>query len=367
MTKKNLPYVIQYNSDFYGCGFWRLLWPQFVLNMTGKAAVHHSHLFIRDFLHYSRASVIHIQRQSKYTQYNFYSKLSSMKDRLKFRLVYDVDDIIFFEDVPIYNSAKKEISSIEMRESSQKIMELCDEMTVSTPFLREYYLQKTSQKNITVIPNYIPLFWMGNYYSEELILNKYRKHKQRPRILYAGSGSHFDVGMKTKDFHDDFYHIRDAVIRTKDEFKWVFVGAFPPTLVALLQAGDIEYHPWVDLEKYPRFLMSLNCNMAIAPLMESDFNRAKSDIKFLEASALGMPIACQDLCTYAVAPIRFKAGDDLIHKIRETLKSEESLIEACREGRKRIDKRWLELDENIGKHLDVYTYPYGDPQRKYLS
>lgn len=364
---KNVPYVIQYNSDYSGCGFWRMLWPQLVLNMTNKAHVHHTHLYIRDYLHYSRASVVHMQRQGKETQYNFMSKLALLKERMKFRLVYDADDILFYEDVPEYNSAKKEIIDPKVHEATKKIIELCDEMTVSTPFLREYYLKKTSQKNISVIPNNIPLFWMGQYYSEELILNKYRKFIDRPRILFAGGPQHFDMNLVTPDFRDDFYHVSDAVINSIREFKWVFVGAMPPVLLPYLKTGEVEYHAWVNLEKYPRFLSNLNCNMAIAPLMENDFNCAKSDIKFLEASALGLPIACQDMSTYAVAPIRFKTGEDLIRKIRSTLESEQILLEACRTARKLIDKRWLELDENIGKLVDVYNFPYGHPSRKYLS
>lgn len=364
MQKKQLPYVIQYPADFGGCGFWRFLWPQIVLNMRQKAIVCHSQVYIRDFLHYNRANAVHIQRQAKEGQYNFFKKLIHVKKRLKFRLIYESDDALFPEDIPDYNPAKEKI--IAESGFAREIIELCDEMTVTTPFLRDYYLKKTGQQKITVIPNYPPLFWIGDYYSEELILRNYRIHKERPRILYAGSASHFNLGLQANDTLDDFSHVKDAIIATADKFKWIFVGGFPKILAPFVQKGMIEYHPWQTIDSYPRFLAKLQINMWIAPLHDSEFNKAKSDLKFLEATALGLPIACQDMCTYAVAPIRFRTGEEMVQKIQETLVTEETFIAASRRARNLLEGRWLEREENIGKYLDIYTLPYGDPSRKYV-
>ena len=366
MSSNQKPKIIQYNADYQGCGFWRFLWPQHALNMSGMVEIHHSHLFIRDPLHYAQASVIHIQRQVNRNQYEFFKKLAHLRDRLEFRLVYDTDDITFREDIPIYNPFRRIYISDEVREFQPKIMELCDEVTVSTPYLREYLLNKTSQKKISVVPNFIPYNWMGSYYSEEQILSRYRKNKERPKILYSGSSSHFDTHRITDNERDDFFHVRDMIIETRNEFEWIFVGSHPPSISPYLRSGEMQYFSWKNLIEYPQFLSSLGCSMAVAPLMENDFNRAKSDIKFLEAAALGLPIACQDMCTYAIAPIRFKTGKEMIEKIRDTLRSEESLIDAARAGRKLLEYRWLENKDNLGKFLDLYHYSYGDPRRMNL-
>ena len=42
-------------------------------------------------------------------------------------------------------------------------MGLCDEITVTCKFMKDYYTEKTGNKNITVIPNYPPKWWIGNY------------------------------------------------------------------------------------------------------------------------------------------------------------------------------------------------------------
>ena len=41
--------------------------------------------------------------------------------------------------------------------------------------------------------------------------------------------------------------------------------------------------------------------------------------------------------------------------------------QASRDGRKVADGRWLELDENIDKYMEMYKYPYKDPNRKLLN
>jgi hypothetical protein len=39
-------------------------------------------------------------------------------------------------------------------------------------------------------------------------------------------------------------------------------------------------------------------DLLIAPLVDNPFNRCKSNIKWLEFSALGIPMAGQNICTY---------------------------------------------------------------------
>ena len=247
-------------------------------------------------------------------------------------------------------------------------MELCDELIVSTPFLKDYYGKKTKQKNISVIPNSPPISWIGHFYSEELLLRNYHKHRKKPRILYSGSPSHFCQAKRKEDLlDDDFAHVKDAILKTLDKYRWVFVGGMPVEFSLLHLQDKIEYISWRSMDEYPKILSSLEINMAVAPLQVNTFNSGKSDLKFLEASALGLPVACQDMVTYAVAPIRFKTGEDMLDRIEETLATEERFLAASRKGRRLVDTRWLEREENYGKYLDIYTQEYGSPNRRYFS
>ena len=68
--------------------------------------------------------------------------------------------------------------------------------------------------------------------------------------------------------------------------------------------------------EYPGLLDSLEPNMLIAPLADNTFNKAKSDLKYIESCCYGLPIACQDLCTYQDAPYKFTTGDEMIDIIK---------------------------------------------------
>ena len=54
---------------------------------------------------------------------------------------------------------------------------------------------------------------------------------------------------------------------------------------------------------YPARLASLELDVAVAPLVDHPFNRAKSALKVLEYGMLGLPVVCSDLEPYRAAPV----------------------------------------------------------------
>ena len=245
-----------------------------------------------------------------------------------------------------------------------EIMQLCDEVTVTNKFMKDYYIEKTGNKNITVIPNFIPRFWMDRYYDLNKIKENYQKHKRKPRIVYCGSGAHFDIENKIGQ-KDDFFHINDTIRKTVDKYQWVFVGGFPLTLGDLVKAGKIEFHEWTNLVDYPRAISQLEATLFYAPLEDSNFNKAKSDLKFIEACAMGIPSICQDLCTYDTAFHRFNTGDELIDKISYLVSDYKKYIKECKRARDYMSNRWME--DNIDEYSELYSYTYADPKRKLLN
>jgi glycosyltransferase involved in cell wall biosynthesis len=247
-----------------------------------------------------------------------------------------------------------------------EIMNMCDEITVTCDFMKNYYREKTGKREVTVIPNFPPKFWIGNFFDEKRVYNLYQKHKKKPRILYAGSGAHFDVDNKVKQ-RDDFDHVIDAIIKTRKEFQWVFVGAFPLRLRPYVSNREIEFHPWQQMYSYPQKLHDLEVQMWVAPLQDNNFNKAKSDLKYIEASSFGLPVACQDIDTYKNAPIRFTSGEEMITKIRETLKDSQRYKNSARKWYQVAEKRFLENDENLDCFLELFRLDYGDPKRVQLG
>ena len=365
-SEKNLPRFLNYYADYSGCGHWRMIWPEQIMNAHSKAIVHGTTVMNVDERYYIQTKGVRIQRQATPQQLEFVKWLRKVADKNNFRLIYEIDDICFHEDIPDYNKYKTAFTDPKIRNSSQEMMSICDEITVTCPFMRDYYRDKTGNKNVTVVPNFMPKFWLGHYANLNRTMESFDKHKRKPRILYAGSGAHFDTENRVK-FKDDFYHVNEVIRKTIDKYQWVFLGAHPLPIRDLVQSGKVEFHPWKRLFEYGQGLYDLNVNMIVAPLQDNTFNRAKSDLKHIEACALGLPIACQDLCTYENAPIKFTTGDEMIAQIETTLQDRKRYKSLCRKATQHADTRWLEDDKNIDCYTELYQYNVGDPKRVNLS
>lgn len=364
IKKKSVPSVLTFPSGLNQSAFWRIHWPTYQMMVMEKAKYNISVRFLRDSIAYKNSDVVQIQRITTEVDVDFLEKLCSLKKELNFRLVYDVDDILFLEDIPGFHSGKGN-GKFFNNEATYKAMDLCDEVVVSTPFLKEYYIQRGVKTNCSVISNKIPYFWAGNYYHEHILLKNYHTHKKRPRVLYAGGISH--IHYKGDFGADDFSHVIDCIKSTVYEFKWIFIGALPWELTSYKDAGEVEFYPFETIERYPKRVASLECSMMIAPLADHIFNHGRSDVKFQEASSHGIPIACQDITPYKHVPIRFDTGEKMLEVIRNTLRDEESYLKASREARKMLDKIWLELPENTAQYEELFSYPYGDIRRTHIN
>ena len=360
----DLPRGLNFYADYSGCGHWRMIWPELLLNCYGKANIQGGTVMIGDKNFYQGVKTVRIQRQATESQANYIKWLSQLSKELNFKIIYEIDDIIFKEDIPHYNKFRFAFEDPKIRQTSMEIMQLCDEITVTNKFMQNYYIEKTGNKNVTVVPNFIPKLWMDRYFDLAKVKDNYQRNKKRPRVIYCGSGAHFDIENRIKQ-KDDFYHINDVIRKTVDKFQWVFVGGFPLTLRDLIQQKKIEYHEWTNLVDYPEYINKMNPTVFYAPLEDSNFNKAKSDLKFIEGCALGIPTICQDLCTYSTAFHKFKTGDDLVSKIEYLTNDYKKYTKEVKRAREYMKSRWME--DNINFYTELYSFPYGDPKRKNLN
>lgn len=365
----DIPRALNYQADYSGCGYWRMSWPEQVLTSYQHMIVHGLTCMVRDKAFYGDIKSVRLQRQANDAQLDFFKVLRSMADERGFRLIYEIDDVVIGEDIPDYNKYKYAFDDPKIRNNVLEMMRMSDEISVTCPFMRDYYREKSGNNNVTVIPNYPPRFWLDRFYDEELISRNYDrqvKKRKKPRVLYAGSGAHFDVDNKVGQL-DDFSHVRDVVRKTSNKFQWVFLGAYPPPLQDLVHSGKIEFHPWMPLLDLPAQISKLKINAMIAPLIDNNFNRCKSDIKYVEACAYGIPVVCQDMITYQHAMHKFTTGDDMIDQLNSILQDKTNYMKICRKMRSNIEPRWLENAENIGKYKELYTTSFGSQDRKYLK
>jgi hypothetical protein len=366
----SMPRYINYLADLSGCGHWRVLWPEQVINATGRGISHSVTAMITDPRFYKNVKVVKLQRQASSIQKKFVEFLKQIQPDCGFKLMYEVDDVVFREEIPDYNKYKFAFDTDEVRNNCVDIINMVDEVTLTCDYMRRLYKSKTSQENITVIPNFVPNFWLGHLFNKPEVVKQLEKNKKKPRILYTGSGAHYDVDNKTGG-EDDFSGVRDFVRKTVDKYQWVFVGAFPPQLADLVKQNKIEFYPWQNLLNYPKMISSLNVQLMIAPLQVNNFNKAKSDIKFIEACTLGIPCLCQDMETYSTAPpsLKFSSSEEFGDKIDTILhwKNRSKYYKNIDALRQIGMSRMLEKESNIGAIMESLNTPYGSSARNYIN
>jgi hypothetical protein len=364
MPEAGLPRAINYYADYGGCGFWRMIWPEFSMNAYNKACMSGLTQMILDLRFYQGISAIRMQRQATPVQKDFIKELKKAQPQMGYRMIYEVDDIVFKDDIPDYNRCKEAFVEQNIIDSILEIMQTMDEITVTCKYMKEYYQEKTGNKKITVIPNYPPKFWLDRFYNKQRVEDLYEKNKKRPRILYSGSGTHIDVMNKT-GLNDDFKHITDAIIKARKKFKFVWKGCFPLSLKPYIDNGEMEFIDWSTLHDYPQGIYDTNCNVAFASLQDNVFNKSKSNIKMVEAGAFGMPGAYQDLVTYEDADIKFKTGDDLIQQLEYITSDYDRYMKLSGKARKFTEGLWLE--DHLDEYEAMYFTEWGSKERKEKS
>ena len=347
----DLPKGVHFMADHGGCGWWRMNMPELAYNYHRKATILSSYKIIPNLDFFRDMDFIKFQRQADPRMVEYFEFLINgrKKYNLKYKLIYEIDDLIFKDDIPDFNIAKKHYASKDVLEATIKMMKMCDMITTSTDYLRDYYKEKLDFDNIITIPNMSLKTWFDRYYSLQEIGKRFDKNKKRPRVLYSGSGNHFDI--ENKDTKDDFSHVIDDIIRTRKEFKWVFLGTVHPKLKRYVDAGEMEHHRWDHILNYPSTIWNLKVNAVIAPLYDCKFNKSKSDIKYLEACYLGIPGVYQDISTYDHAPIRFSDGKDMVNKLRKMFDSRQNYVKLSKQCRRYGESMWL--DDNLNLHAPI--------------
>lgn len=364
MPEATLPRALNYYADYGGCGFWRMVWPETLINGYQKGCISGLTCMVLDMRFYQGIKAIRLQRQATPVQLAFVKELRKNKNQFGYRLIYEVDDIVFKDDIPNYNRCKEAFASQEVENTILEILDNVDEMSVTCQYMKDYYLSKTGCKKITVIPNYPPKHWLGHFYNRQKIVENYEKNKKRPRVLYAGSGTHIDVANKN-GMQDDFSHVVEEIIKARKKFKFVWKGTYPLAVRPFIESGEMEYVEWSPLLNLPQDIYNINCNLTFAPLTDNIFNRSKSNIKIIESGAFGLPGTFQDLCTYQDAEFKFKNGKELINQLEYLFQDQDRYMKASDNIHNFTDKLWLE--DHLDEYLALYFTEWGSAERNSKS
>jgi hypothetical protein len=110
-----------------------------------------------------------------------------------------------------------------------------------------------------------------------------------------------------------------------------------------------EFHPNVPLEQHPQKVCDLKLDIGIAPLLDDQFNRYKSCIKYYEYAMSGAVTLASHVVPYSTeVPITAKNN-------RESWKRKlEEVLHADRTKLYREQRDWVLAHRNIGNNVEIW-------------
>ncbi|MFW5879295.1 MAG: glycosyltransferase, partial [bacterium] len=211
--------------------------------------------------------------------YLSFNELRKIIQNQKLKIVYEIDDNLT-EHYPDHVGYRK------FEANKNHIIEYlknADIITVSTEELKNQ-LKKYSSK-IAVLPNYIdPEIWQSEF--------KLNKQSQTLKVLFSGSLTH----------QVDIKHIISPLSKILDEYKdkieVIFWGNYDKNLLKYSNVKLIDKY-LSDYNEYAQLLSKMNFDIGLIPLEHNDFNKAKSNIKWLEYSICGAASICSNIKPYS--------------------------------------------------------------------
>ena len=205
------------------------------------------------------------------------------------KVIFEADDAF----IDTYGRERKNLQHMGegWRKNAIETIKLVDALTVTNTYLKENFARFTD-KPIHILPNYIDTNW---YVKQKLI---FKRNTDEVRIGWFGSKGHFE----------DMKMVIPALKRVLEKYpqaKFVycgFGGMSSDRLVTEVGWGEDvfkeiprhrrEFVTAVPEDLWPMKHMTLDFDIGIAPLIDDPFNHCKSQIKWMEYGALGVPAVC---------------------------------------------------------------------------
>lgn len=262
----------------------------------------------------------HTEAQRKY--------INTMAHETDVMLVYTIDDWLgkVPKDSPHYATMPKSADK-----DVQKAIKLCHKLIVTNDVLAGVYGYK---KDVTIIPNYLPQVVWNTVYKQYV---RTPDNNRVPRIGWSGGIGH----------PGDLKLLHEIADILGDKVKWVFLGDTPPGF----DPSNAEIRQPVNVAEYPKALYSLDLDLALAPLLDNDFNRAKSNLRILEYAACAYPVIASNIKTYQGTPATL-LNNNASWWANEILKKLADREELRAEGKLMQD--WLWANYKLEDHLEEY-------------
>ena len=195
--------------------------------------------------------------------------------QLRKPILIDFDDWLI--DVPIEHSDAASLRHPALQQTMRMALRSADAITVSTPLIADQCAAIGLTSHL--LPNAVDCSQFVRQPCQDDVVT----------IAYCGSASHAaDVPLVAPA-------LRRLLAAQQERVRVVSLGCPIPGLQDLV--GYTHYER-VSATEYARCLSDLHVDIGLAPLLDTPFNRAKSDIKYLEYSVVGAATIASPVAPY---------------------------------------------------------------------
>lgn len=261
------------------------------------------------------------------------------------RVVYEVDDLL------LEDSDRKEITNNpNLVKGMIEGIKLADMVTTTTEQLREKLLQYN--KNVIVLPNYIDTLWWG----KQMITRR----NNEIRIGWAGSNSHAadleyiaPVMAQIMAEHKNvrFIHCGAGGVSGADDVKLMY----GKDLLKEIPPDRREFYFGSSTDLWGFKSKTLHLDIALAPLVDDQFNACKSNIKWQEYSLNGWAGVYSDVGAYDDIKFAKKAKDEVefFAEIKYLIENKKERKEMVKKAQQEILDNWT-IDNHFMKWIKAY-------------
>jgi glycosyltransferase involved in cell wall biosynthesis len=265
-------------SDLHACGHVRgeVVAREINANYPNDEMVCKAELLMSDM---PRTHVMVFQRAFRK---DMLSKLQHARDR-GIACIYDIDDD-YLNTPPEFIKPFQFYSQPEVREGIMGFLSGSTAITCSTDYMANAIVPYTKDIPKFVVENGIDLeFWLAM---------RTAKRHDGITIGYMASGSHcIDAPL----FLDALHIIMDRYTTVKvDLIGWVGWNEMGSKFTKY--ANRIQCRPWIDVHALPEAMSQYD--IGLCPLVDNQFNRCKSPIKWMQYAAVGAASVCSRLDPY---------------------------------------------------------------------
>ena len=208
------------------------------------------------------------------------------KDVLKKPIVTELDDWLY--DLPAYNIASNPYQpNSEAMWVAYEQMNMSDAFIVSTKFIQEMCKEMFPHVPCYVVKNSID-FNVWDKVEAVPLPNERFKKEGGIRIGFTGCGNH----------DEDIALIKEPILALLDEYpnlEFIYPAVGLPSWKDVTHPRVLKWNTWVPIDQFPGHAKGWDMDIGVAPLRDNTFNRAKSNLRWLEYSALGIPSVMSDV------------------------------------------------------------------------